>query len=100
MSGDGFDTKLTGTIPTMPGNLTQIWLWNMKLDGRLPEQLFELSGLTSLRLCKFGTNATCVGFSFPRRSPSHFVATYMHVYTVHRRKSIHRCCSQQHHSAK
>ncbi|KAL3935645.1 MAG: hypothetical protein SGBAC_008878 [Bacillariaceae sp.] len=50
MSGDGFDSELAGTIPTMPGNLTQIWLWNMKLNGSLPEQLFELSGLTSLRL--------------------------------------------------
>ena len=53
LSGDGFDPKLTGTIPTMPGNLTQIWLWNMRLSGGLPEQLFELSGLTSLRLCTF-----------------------------------------------
>mmetsp|Transcript_29571 Transcript_29571/g.71164 ORF Transcript_29571/g.71164 Transcript_29571/m.71164 type:complete len:616 (+) Transcript_29571:108-1955(+) len=46
----GDDIALTGTIPTMPGNLTRIWIWNMRLSGNLPEHLFELSGLTSLRL--------------------------------------------------
>ncbi|CAJ1947203.1 unnamed protein product [Cylindrotheca closterium] len=50
ITGDGSDSKLIGTVPTMPQNLTQLWLWNMRLTGSLPDQLYELSGLTSLRL--------------------------------------------------
>ena len=51
ISGDGFDTKMAGTIPEkLPANLTQIWLWAMKLSGTIPQQLFELSALTNLRL--------------------------------------------------